>query len=987
MSEEVRSTVSTPPASEPLQAFQDLLDRLVVAMTLIGLPAVLIAMARAAEFGWRWGVSVQAAAWGLVVVLVVFRRRLTFRRRTYGFLAALMIYAGAGVVTWGLNGQGLLLLFACVVIATMVDGARAGLAATLFSLAIACVAGAGFVTGWMGLGPEAANYNRSMLGWATGVSTAAVVMLGAAWSLGRLKSSWLGIMKTLRDREEEYASILRFTPDIIYRLDVRNRITYVSDAVRRYGYDPEELRGRSLLDFVHPQERSAVAQRLQERRTGRRRTHNMEVRLFDRPTSIPESSPPDREDFGQPIFLVSAEGLYDAGRVHAALHRGTQGVARDITEYKYMYRELLREKILSETTINSLPGVFYLFSEAGHLENWNRHLETVTGYGPEDLRDRHILDFFPDDEQNMISERFREAMAQGSSSAEAHLISKTGCTIPYLFTGSALVMDGRRFLVGMGVDITERKRAETTLMESEKKYRFLAENIEDIIWTLDLDFNVTYISPAVEKILGWTTEEVQARGLDGVMPVATQKTFRRAFTRGYADSAAHNDFFRTLTLEQTLWHKEGHEVWVENTTSFLCGKDGQPCGLLGVTRDITQRRQALLEKEELQQKLERARKMEALGLLAGGVAHDLNNILTGIVSYPSLMLMKLPPDSPLRKNLTRMKASGEKAAEIVQDLLTLARRGVKTKEVLDINQVIREHLQSAEHFHLRAEHPGVRIISELAPDLMAIEGSPLHLKKALMNMITNACEAQPGGGSVTLQTQNRYIDRPLKGYQDVEKGAFVVVRVADEGPGMAPDEVDRIFEPFYTRKTMGRSGTGLGMAVVWGTIQDHQGYIHVKSAPGQGTRFDLYFPVTRRAALQTRPAPGLADLQGAGQTVLVVDDDPEQRAITLEILEALNYRGAAVDSGEAALEHLQAQAADLLVLDMIMPRGMDGLETYRAVLERHPRQKAVVVSGFAETARVQETLRLGATRFVRKPYNVETLAQAIQSALVGDGHP
>ena len=371
--------------------------------------------------------------------------------------------------------------------------------------------------------------------------------------------------------------------------------------------------------------------------------------------------------------------------------------------------------------------------------------------------------------------------------------------------------------------------------------------------------------------------------------------------------------------------------------------------------------------------------------MAGGVAHDLNNILTGIVSYPSLMLMKLPPDSPIRSNLEKMKTSGEQAAEIVQDLLTLARRGVKSRAVLDINQVIREHLKSAEYLHMRAENPGVKVMSELASDLLSIEGSPLHLKKALMNLIANAFEAQPGGGSITIRTRNRYIDQPLRGYQDIEKGEFVVLQVADEGPGMASNEVERIFEPFYTRKKMGRSGTGLGMAVVWGTIQDHQGYVHVNSAPGKGTRFDLYFPVTRRAAMQSQPAPEWEALGGDAQTVLVVDDDPDQQTIALEILETLNYRGSAVASGEAALDYLKTRAVDLILLDMIMPPGMDGLDTYRAVLKQHPRQKALVVSGFAETVRVQETLRLGADGFIRKPYNVETLARAIRKAVSGTG--
>lgn len=1112
--QDIPSKAPTIAGPDPLKAFATLIDRLVLCMSLVGLPAVMIAISRAKEFGWHWSVNIQGVAWGVIMLLLLFRRRLSFRRRTYGFLLCLMVYAAVGMLTWGLSGQGLLLLFACVVMATLVDGPRAGMAVVSFSLVIAGVAGIGFVMGWLSMGPEAPTYNRSLLGWATGFSTAALVMLAAVWSLGRLKSSWLGTIQVLREREEEYASILRFSPDIIYRLDEDRRITFISDAVRRYGYDPADMLGRPLLDFVHPQERSAVANRLQERRTGQRRTQNMEARMFSRPASVDGSQPLVSDELTQPVFLISAEGLYKSGKAISHHHRGTQGVARDITEYKQMYRALLKEKNFSETAINSLSGIFYLLTESGHLVRWNRKLEDVTGYSPEELKDRHLLDFFEKEEQLDVEKGFGEAMRQGIQRIEANVKNRSGGRVPFLLTGSVLEMDGRRYMLGMGIDITERKlaedalaeseaffrdmaanvpgvvyqffarpnndyglyyvserseeifglsgdldqyfllfaerlmpeqraaflasiehavrtvspwefegefarpdgetiwfrgisrpqmrgeevifngllldvtqqkRTEAALQQSEEKYRFLAESIHDVIWSMDLNFNFTYVSPAIEKFLGWTVEDVQSIGLEGIMPEDTLEAFRSVFTHAYADSEAKDDFSRSVAMEQTLWHKHKYKVWVENTAAFLNDSDGQPYGLIGVTRDITQRHQALLEKEELQQKLEQARKMEALGLLAGGVAHDLNNVLAGIVSYPSLMLMKLPPDSPLRDNLTKMKSSGEKAAEIVQDLLTLARRGVRTHEVLNINQVIREHLKSADYLHIRAEHPGVQVVTELAPDLLSIEGSPLHLKKALMNLVTNAFEAQPGGGSIRVETQNRYVDRPLKGYEDIEKGEFVVLRVSDDGHGMEADEVDRIFEPFYTRKEMGRSGTGLGMAVVWGTIQDHQGYIHVKSAPGKGTRFDLYFPVTRQAVLVPQPGPELADLQGNGQTILVIDDDRDQLAIAVNILEALNYRATAVSSGEAALEVLKTQSADLVLLDMIMPGGLDGLETYRAVLKTHPHQKALVVSGYAETKRVQETQRLGAAGFMSKPYSVQTMAKCIRKALRGSG--
>jgi|GEM_PF-1368967 len=973
-------------SSDPAKAFRDLIDRFVLSMALIGSPPVLLALSRTVVFGWRWGVGLQVVAWGMILLMLPFRRRLSFRQRTYGFLGLLMLYGAAGVMTWGLNGQGLLLLFACVVMATMVDGPPAGLAMTSFSLVIGGIAGMGYVAGWLNMGPDAQTYNSSVLGWANGLTTAAVLMLAAVWSLGRLKSSWQGIMQTLRQREEEYASILRFTPDVIYRLDNDHGITFISDAVKRYGFEPADMLGRPLLDFVYPEDQTAVARRLQERRTGPRRTENMEVRLFGPHASAEGLSTGSNHDGTQPVFLISAEGLYPSGEIRSSRLQGTQGVARDITERKRAEKALMESETFFRDLAANVPGVVYQFYARPNNE-----------YGVYYVSERSKDIFDVSGELDHYFQQFAERLMPEQRAAFLASIEQAVVTIsPWTFEGEFLRPDGETIWFrglsqpqdrgnevvfnGILLDITHEKRIEAALQQSEEKYRLLAENIHDIIWSMDLNFQFTYISPAVEKILGWTVEDIQSIGLDGIMPANTLKQFRKAFTSSYTDSIARNDFSRALTLEQTLWHKQGRKVWVENTAVFWCD-DGQPKGVLGVTRDISQRRLAQLEKAELQQKLERARKMEALGLLAGGVAHDLNNVLAGIVSYPSLMLMKVPPESPLRENLKRMKASGEKASDIVQDLLTLARRGVRNQEVLNVNQVIREHLKSAEYLHLRTEHPGVQVVTELEPDLLPIEGSPLHLKKALMNLVANAFEAQPGGGSITISTLNRYVDRPLKGYEDIEKGEFVVLQVADRGPGMEAHEMERIFEPFYTRKQMGRSGTGLGMAVVWGTIQDHQGYIHINSAPGQGTRFDLYFPVTRQ--VENKPQSPLlnATLEGQGQKILVVDDDPEQLSIAVEILTTLNYQVDTAPSGEAALDYLQTQGVDLLVLDMIMPGGMDGLETYGAVLKRHPHQKAIVVSGFAETDRVQEMQRLGAAGFVRKPYTVETIGRALKAAL------
>lgn len=387
-------------------------------------------------------------------------------------------------------------------------------------------------------------------------------------------------------------------------------------------------------------------------------------------------------------------------------------------------------------------------------------------------------------------------------------------------------------------------------------------------------------------------------------------------------------------------------------------------------------------KRELEERLARSQKMEALGLLAGGVAHDLNNVLSGIISYPDLILMDLDKEDPNFTLVEGIQKSGHKAAAIVQDLLALARRGVFNTGVLNMNDdIVKDYLRSPEFKKLQSYHPGVTIETRLAPDLMNIRGSGVHLRKALMNLVSNAAEAQPHGGRIIISTQNSYVDLPISGYEQVNEGDYVVLRIEDKGMGIAPEDLSRIFEPFYTKKVMGRSGTGLGMAVVWGTVQDHNGYINVNSHLGEGTEFVLYFPVTREKVEEVSDQIDFDTYMGRGEKVLVIDDVEEQRKIASALLSRLNYQVQTVESGEAAIALLKKELFDILVLDMIMDPGISGLETYTKILDIHPGQKAVIASGYAENQLVKETQDLGAGAYVRKPYTIENIGMAIREEL------
>jgi signal transduction histidine kinase len=402
---------------------------------------------------------------------------------------------------------------------------------------------------------------------------------------------------------------------------------------------------------------------------------------------------------------------------------------------------------------------------------------------------------------------------------------------------------------------------------------------------------------------------------------------------------------------------------------------------LAYLRDISDRKQAEQLRRDLELRLQRAEKMEALGLLAGGVAHDLNNVLGIVMGYSELLIYDMDPSSPLRPNLQSILEASQRATAIVQDLLTLARRGVSSRQVLNLNQIIQDSNHSPEFQTLSAYHPSVQIKMELAPDLLNISGSAIHLSKTLLNLVSNASEAMPQGGTVTIKTSNQYLDKPIQGYEEVQEGEYIVLSVSDTGSGISPTDLKRIFEPFYTKKVMGRSGTGLGLAVVWGTVKDHNGYINVQSDQGNGSIFNLYFPVTREALFQEAENVTVFDYLGEGETILVVDDVKGQRELAQDMLKKLNYQVITVAGGEEALSYLRDHKVDLVILDMIMDPGIDGLETYKRILDIHPRQKAIIVSGFSETERVNAAQALGAGAYVKKPYLLEKIGVAVRREL------
>ena len=522
-------------------------------------------------------------------------------------------------------------------------------------------------------------------------------------------------------------------------------------------------------------------------------------------------------------------------------------------------------------------------------------------------------------------------------------------------------------IVELNKEIGERKRTEEAFRESEEKYRATVENISDGFFALTgEDLIVTYFNPAAEELLGRKANDILGKPLFEVFLEAKGSVFEKKYRQAYQTK-------KFLSFE-TYFGAKPYENWYD----VRVYPGGQSISVFfQVTTERKRAEEALKESED---KLARSRKMEAMGLMAGGVAHDLNNILSGVVSLPELLLMNLPEDSPIRKPIKTIQDSGMRAADVVEDLMTIARGVASSKEPLNLNTMVEEYLKSAEHLKLERTHSFVSFKTELDPTLLNMSGSPTHIKKILMNLVANASEAIEGSGTVTISTLSQYLDMPLKGYEDVRTGEYAVVTVSDDGSGISPGDLERIFEPFYTKKVMGRAGTGLGLAVVWNTTQDYNGYINVNSSE-KGTTFELYFPVTREEVADEKEEVPLQDYLGHGEKTLVVDDDENQREIASGMLTELGYKAESVSSGEDAIEYIKEHSVDLIVLDMVMPKGINGRKTYEEIIKIRPGQKAIIASGHAQSKEVDIAQELGAGKYVKKPYILEKIGVAVKEEL------
>lgn len=422
--------------------------------------------------------------------------------------------------------------------------------------------------------------------------------------------------------------------------------------------------------------------------------------------------------------------------------------------------------------------------------------------------------------------------------------------------------------------------------------------------------------------------------------------------------------------------KDGTEMAIEARSRSMLYRN-RPIQVLAV-RDLTERLRVEKENLDLQKKLAEANKLNALGLMAGSVAHDLNNILTGIVSYPDLLLLQMDKSDKHYEQIRKIQAAGKRAAAVVSDLVAITRGRTQRKTVENVNELVMHYLNSLEHGERLTHSPDVVVRTALQQEINNICCSPQHIHKLLLNLIGNALDAVQENGVVEVSTENCLFRHPL--HSGGNGGEYVKLTVADNGSGIAEKDIDHIFNPFYSTKIMGKSGTGLGLSVVWNIVQDHGGWIEVKDN-GPGAVFEVYLPATHDQICRT-DSPNMEVVgRGKGERILIVDDQMEQNEILESALSDLGYTTHSVTSGEAAVDFLKSQPVDLILMDMLMGEGLGGRETLEIIMKEYPGQKAIVVSGFAKREEIEKTRALGVSLFMEKPVTLSRISYAIQQSL------
>jgi PAS domain S-box-containing protein len=531
---------------------------------------------------------------------------------------------------------------------------------------------------------------------------------------------------------------------------------------------------------------------------------------------------------------------------------------------------------------------------------------------------------------------------------------------------------------GLQREIADRKRAEEEVRNSERRYRLLADNVTDIIWTTDMHLRFTYFSPSIAQT-GYTVEEAMALSVTEFLTPASvelaMKTLAEELVERPAESVSP---FGSRTLQLGVHCEDGSTLWTETRVTFLRGADGDPVGMLGVARDIA-------ERKRLESQLRKAQELEAIGRLSGGVAHDFNNILTAITGYSSILLRTLDRDDPKRGDVDEIKQAADRAAALTQQLLAFSRKQVMQPQVLDLNSIV----ANTEKMLQRLIGEDIELATILDPNLGRVKADPGRIEQVIMNLAVNARDAMPQGGKLTIESTNAVLDDAYAlRHVDVKPGRYAMLAVSDSGFGMDEETQSHLFEPFFTTKEDGK-GTGLGLPTVYGIVKQSNGHIWVYSELGRGTTFKIYLPRTDEAAEPIRREPTDDEPTRGSETILLVEDEAVVRGLATRTLTESGYHVLQAANGEEATRACLRRGGpiQLLLTDVVLPGGMSGRDIADRVATLSPETKVLYMSGYTDDSIVHHGVMEPGIAFIGKPFTPTALLHKVRQVLDDEQDP
>ena len=521
-------------------------------------------------------------------------------------------------------------------------------------------------------------------------------------------------------------------------------------------------------------------------------------------------------------------------------------------------------------------------------------------------------------------------------------------------------------IISVGRDITQQRRAQEQTRRSEKKFRDLFDSISDLLYTQDLEGRFTTVNAAMVKTFGYSQEELIGRRADEFM----KEEMRPYFESDYLETLKTAGFHKGIS---SYTAKDGRRIYIEYRSSLVRPPDGLPY-ISGTGRDVTERMAAERQIRQLQEEVIQAKKMEAIGTLAGGIAHDFNNLLMGIQGHVSLMLLDTPPEHAHHERLEGMEQYVRSGTELTRQLLGFARGGKYEVKPIDPNGLVK---QSAELFGRTRKE--IEIRSCFQNGVWAIEADRSQMEQVLLNLFVNAWQSMPAGGTLFLETENVELAGEETPPHGLSEGRFVRIRVRDTGVGMNRETRERVFEPFFTSKKMGR-GTGLGLASAYGIVKNHGGLIRVESEEGHGSTFTIDIPASRHAPAEVEETEQRLN-RGTGK-ILIVDDEEMVLEVGAEMLSRLGYETLTARSGTEAvtLFEQEKERIDMVILDLVMP-GLGGGEAFDRLKRIDPEVKVLISSGYSVDGQAQALLDRGGSGFIQKPFDLQELSNKVRDIL------